>query len=211
MALQWVMLGAAATAEALLALLLTVPYPPPLRRRLVALIASLLQPALGIVPFAAFQLLDIYWKNEHRLNCSSDVCTLPERDRYERSLFKAQRNTLLAIGSCFLYWLLYRMCKYHQELQKLDDDVKSVITLASVWRDGRRWRHISFKGWETKTKLLQLEGEDKVTAAFGAYTPSSTEYDMIATSAHGSTSSCIFNFTTTRQPLSSSSSSDDPR
>ncbi|MCO5548697.1 hypothetical protein L7F22_002156 [Adiantum nelumboides] len=106
MALQWVMLGAAATAEALLALLLTVPYPPPLRRRLVALIASLLQPALGIIPFAAFQLLDIYWKNEHRLNCSSDVCTLPERDRYERSLFKAQRNTLLAIGSCFLYWNL---------------------------------------------------------------------------------------------------------
>ncbi|KAH7302323.1 hypothetical protein KP509_23G067400 [Ceratopteris richardii] len=124
MALQWVMLGAATTTEALLALLLTIPCPPLLRRRLVALIASLLQPALGIIPFAGFQLLDIYWKNEHRLSCASEVCTLHERDRYERSLYKAQRNTLFAIGSCFLYWFLYRMCKYHQELQRLEDDVK---------------------------------------------------------------------------------------
>lgn len=29
---------------------------------------------------------DIYWKNEHRLECSSEVCTATERDRYEKSV-----------------------------------------------------------------------------------------------------------------------------
>lgn len=118
------MLGMVATAEALLALLLTLPYPSLLRRRVVDLVSSLLQPGLGIVPFAIFQLLDVYWKNEHRLKCSSDVCTVLERDRYERSVFKAQRNALLGLGACMLYWLLYRMCKYYRDIQKLEDDVK---------------------------------------------------------------------------------------
>ena len=57
MALQWMMLGGATAAEAVLALLLTVRYPAALRRRLLVIVSSLLQPALGIVPFAAFQLL----------------------------------------------------------------------------------------------------------------------------------------------------------
>jgi hypothetical protein len=29
---------------------------------------------------------DIYWKNEHRLMCTSDICTAAERDRYEKSV-----------------------------------------------------------------------------------------------------------------------------
>lgn len=29
---------------------------------------------------------DLYWKNEHRLMCSSEVCTATERDRYEKSV-----------------------------------------------------------------------------------------------------------------------------
>ena len=29
---------------------------------------------------------DIYWKNEHRLMCTSDICTATERDRYEKSV-----------------------------------------------------------------------------------------------------------------------------
>lgn len=29
---------------------------------------------------------DIYWKNEHRLMCTSDTCTATERDRYEKSV-----------------------------------------------------------------------------------------------------------------------------
>ena len=30
--------------------------------------------------------VDIYWKNEHRLMCTSEVCTAAERDRYEKSV-----------------------------------------------------------------------------------------------------------------------------
>lgn len=29
---------------------------------------------------------DIYWKMEHRLLCTSDICTASERDRYEKSV-----------------------------------------------------------------------------------------------------------------------------
>lgn len=31
-------------------------------------------------------MLDIYWKNEHRLMCTGEVCTAAERDRYEKSV-----------------------------------------------------------------------------------------------------------------------------
>ncbi|KAI3891683.1 hypothetical protein MKX03_033291, partial [Papaver bracteatum] len=85
MALQWLILAYVVAAEAVVALLLTLPSPKLVKSRIVSLTSLILQPAIGIVPFAAFQLLDIYWKNEHRLMCTSDVCTAAERDRYEKS------------------------------------------------------------------------------------------------------------------------------
>ncbi|XP_050123400.1 uncharacterized protein LOC126600789 isoform X2 [Malus sylvestris] len=86
MALQWMILTYVVAAEAALAFLLTIPAPKLLKNRFVSLVSLILQPALFIVPFAGFQLLDIYWKNEHRLACTSDICTASERDRYEKSV-----------------------------------------------------------------------------------------------------------------------------
>ncbi|ESR54579.1 hypothetical protein CICLE_v100228441mg, partial [Citrus x clementina] len=85
MALQWLILAYAVAAEAAIAILLTIPSPKLLKNRLVSLVSLILQPALFIVPFAGFQLLDIYWKSEHRLMCTSEICTAAERDRYEKS------------------------------------------------------------------------------------------------------------------------------
>ncbi|XP_057763483.1 uncharacterized protein LOC130983282 isoform X1 [Arachis stenosperma] len=85
MALQWLVLSYVVAAEAAVAILVTLPTPKLLRDRLVYFVSLILQPALFIVPFAGFQLVDIYWKNEHRLMCTSDVCTAAERDRYEKS------------------------------------------------------------------------------------------------------------------------------
>lgn len=59
MALQWMILTYVVAAEAAVALILTLPYPKLLKNRLVSLISLILQPALFIVPFAAFQLLGI--------------------------------------------------------------------------------------------------------------------------------------------------------
>ncbi|KAF7813478.1 B-cell receptor-associated-like protein [Senna tora] len=115
-------------AEAALAVLLTLPSPKLLKNRFVSLISLLLQPALFVVPFAAFQLLDIYWKNEHRLMCTSEVCTAAERDRYEKSIYKAQRNGILCIAACLLYWSLYRICKYQKEIQSLEEVEKRYKT-----------------------------------------------------------------------------------
>ncbi|OMO72369.1 hypothetical protein CCACVL1_17838 [Corchorus capsularis] len=92
MALQWVILTYLVAAEAAVALLLTLPSPKLLKNRLVSLISLILQPALFIVPFAGFQLLDIYWKNEHRLMCTSEICTAAERDRYEKSAYGLSQN-----------------------------------------------------------------------------------------------------------------------
>ena len=36
--------------------------------------------------FNFLAIVDIYWKNEHRLMCTSDICTAAERDRYEKSV-----------------------------------------------------------------------------------------------------------------------------
>ncbi|CAN0908316.1 hypothetical protein LINGRAHAP2_LOCUS25218 [Linum grandiflorum] len=86
MALQWMILAYVVAAEVFLVALLTAPAPKLIKNQLVSLISLILQPALFIVPFAGFQLLDIYWKNEHRLQCTSDICTAAERDRYEKSV-----------------------------------------------------------------------------------------------------------------------------
>ncbi|KAF5934270.1 hypothetical protein HYC85_030441 [Camellia sinensis] len=140
MALQWMILMYVVAAEAAIAILLTIPSPKLVKSRLVSLVSLILQPSLFIVPFSAFQLLDIYWKNEHRLMCSGESCTASERDRYEKSvppsrppsrpttptiipslIYKAQRNVILCAASCLLYWCVYRICKYYKEIQSLEE------------------------------------------------------------------------------------------
>ncbi|KAJ4960693.1 hypothetical protein NE237_020603 [Protea cynaroides] len=124
MALQWIILTYVVAAEAAVALLLTLPAPNVLKFRIVSLVSLILQPAIGIVPFAAFQLLDIYWKNEHRMMCTSETCTATERDRYEKAIYKSQRNVILCAAGCFLYWCVYRLCNYYKEIQRLEEVVK---------------------------------------------------------------------------------------
>ncbi|XP_040996591.1 uncharacterized protein LOC121242719 [Juglans microcarpa x Juglans regia] len=124
MALQWMILTYMVAVEAAIAVLLTLPSPKLVKDRLVSLVSLILQPCLFVVPFAGFQLLDIYWKNEHRLMCTSEICTASERDRYEKSIYKAQRNVILCAVSILLYWSVYRICKYHKEIQKLEEDEK---------------------------------------------------------------------------------------
>ncbi|KAK4283365.1 hypothetical protein QN277_000320 [Acacia crassicarpa] len=121
MALQWMILTYVVAAEAAIAVLLTLPSPKFFKNRFTSLISLILQPALFIVPFSAFQLLDIYWKNEHRLMCTSEACTAAERDRYERSIYKAQRNVVLCVAACLLYWCIYRICKYQKEIESLEE------------------------------------------------------------------------------------------
>ncbi|XP_054787146.1 uncharacterized protein LOC129293293 [Prosopis cineraria] len=121
MALQWMILTYVVAAEAAIAVLLTLPSPKFLKNRFVYLISLILQPALFIVPFSAFQLLDIYWKNEHRLMCTSEVCTAAERDRYEKSIYKAQKNVILCVAACLLYWSIYRICKYQKDIRSLEE------------------------------------------------------------------------------------------
>uniref|UniRef100_M1D7G6 Endoplasmic reticulum transmembrane protein n=1 Tax=Solanum tuberosum TaxID=4113 RepID=M1D7G6_SOLTU len=106
MALQWMILTYVVAAEAAIAILLTLPSPKAIKSRFVSLISLTLQPSLFIIPFAGFQLLDIYWKNEHRLMCTGEICTAAERDRYERSIYKAQRNAILCVAACLLYWYI---------------------------------------------------------------------------------------------------------
>ncbi|CAI0417662.1 unnamed protein product [Linum tenue] len=121
MALQWMILAYVVAAEVVLVSLLTIPAPKLLKNQLVSLVSLILQPAMFIVPFAGFQLLDIYWKNEHRLVCTSEICTATERDRYEKTMYKSQRNVVLCAAACMLYWCLYRICKYHKEIQRLEE------------------------------------------------------------------------------------------
>ncbi|GAB2292676.1 hypothetical protein Dimus_026913 [Dionaea muscipula] len=121
MALQWMILTYVVAAEAAIALLLTLPAPKLLKSRIVSVVSLLLQPCMFVVPFAGFQLADIYWKNEHRLMCTSEICTAAERDRYEKSIYKAQRNVILCATACLLYWCIYRICKYFKHVESLEE------------------------------------------------------------------------------------------
>ncbi|XP_051147498.1 uncharacterized protein LOC127262738 [Andrographis paniculata] len=121
MALQWMILTYVVAAEAAIAILVTLPSPKAVKSRIVSLVSLILQPSLFIIPFAGFQLLDIYWKNEHRLMCTGEVCTAAERDRYEKGIYKSQRNAALCVASCLLYWCIYRVCKYNREIHRLEE------------------------------------------------------------------------------------------
>ncbi|CAL9131455.1 unnamed protein product [Musa textilis] len=121
MGLQWVILAGVVAVEAAVAVLLTLPAPRLVKSRIVALASLLLQPGASIVPFVAFQFLDLRWKNEHRLMCTSEICTTEERTRYEKSIFKAQRNVILCVSACLLYWCIFRICKYHKEIRELEE------------------------------------------------------------------------------------------
>ncbi|XP_074276258.1 uncharacterized protein LOC141600009 [Silene latifolia] len=121
MALQWMILTYAVAAEAVIFLLISLPSPKLLKSRLVSLVSLILQPLMFVIPFAGFQLLDIYWKYEHRLMCTSEICTAAERDRYEKAIYKSQRNVVLCATSCLLYWCIYRVCKYNKDIQNLEE------------------------------------------------------------------------------------------
>lgn len=107
MALEWVVLGYAAAAEAIMVLLLTIPGLDALRKGLVAVTKNLLKPFLSVVPFCLFLLMDIYWKYETRPSCEADSCTPTEHLRHQKSIMKSQRNALLIAAALLFYWLLY--------------------------------------------------------------------------------------------------------
>ncbi|KAG0480125.1 hypothetical protein HPP92_010734 [Vanilla planifolia] len=121
MALQWLILEYVVATEAAITLLLTLPWPKPIKLQVVTLTSNLLQPLASVIPFAVFNLLDLQWKNEHRLMCSSDLCTEEERIRYEKSIYKAQRNVILCVSVCLLYWCLQRICKYNKQIKELEE------------------------------------------------------------------------------------------
>ncbi|OAE19439.1 hypothetical protein AXG93_1040s1030 [Marchantia polymorpha subsp. ruderalis] len=120
MALEWMVMGSAAAIEAVFLLLLTLPLPNSLARNVVKLMKAALRPLMAVIPFALFQLLDVYWKYEHRITCSGESCTTLERDRFEKSTYKGQRNGLIALCAAFLYWMIYRYVYYSEELARLE-------------------------------------------------------------------------------------------
>ncbi|KAM0058684.1 putative B-cell receptor-associated protein [Helianthus debilis subsp. tardiflorus] len=127
MALEWVVLGYAAAAEAIMVLLLTIPGLGPLRKGLVAVIRNLLKPFLSIVPFCLFLFLDIYWKYETRPTCdTAESCTPTEHLRHQKSIMKSQRNMLLIVTALVFYWLLFSVTQLVVKIDQLNSRVEKL-------------------------------------------------------------------------------------
>ncbi|KAF6144643.1 hypothetical protein GIB67_006135 [Kingdonia uniflora] len=126
MALEWVVLGYAAAAEAVMVLLLTLPGFHPLRKGLTSVTKNLLKPFLSIVPFCLFLLMDIYWKYETRPSCEDDSCTPTEYLRHQKSIMKSQRNALLIASALLFYWLLYSITHLVVRMEQLNDRVEKL-------------------------------------------------------------------------------------
>ncbi|KAL7240183.1 hypothetical protein ACSBR2_005953 [Camellia fascicularis] len=125
MALEWVVLGYAAGAEAIMVLLLTLPGVDRLRKGLIAVTRNLLKPFLSVVPFCLFLLMDIYWKYETRPSCESpDSCTPTEHLRHQKSIMKSQRNALLIACALIFYWLLYSVTHLVIRIEQLNQRVE---------------------------------------------------------------------------------------
>lgn len=65
--------------------------------------------------FFSFTSADLYWKNEHRLMCTSDTCTAAERDRYEKSV---SFHDISRIFVFVLVHMSYYSAKYWKFLAK---------------------------------------------------------------------------------------------
>lgn len=127
MALEWVVLGYAAGAEAVMVLLLTIPGLDGLRKGLVAVTRNLLKPFLSIVPFCLFLLMDIYWKYETRPSCeSAESCTPTEHLRHQKSIMKSQRNALLIASALMFYWLLFTVTRLVVQIEQLNQRVEKL-------------------------------------------------------------------------------------
>lgn len=127
MALEWVVLGYAAAAEAVMILLLTLPGLDPLRKGLISVVKTLLKPFLSIVPFSIFLLLDIYWKYETTLSCDSfNSCTASDHVRHQKSLMKSQRNGILIASALLFYWILYSVTNLVVRVEELKDRIKKL-------------------------------------------------------------------------------------
>ncbi|KAK6927832.1 hypothetical protein RJ641_006423 [Dillenia turbinata] len=126
MALEWVVLGYAAGAEAIMLLLLTLPGLDGIRKGLIVVTRNLLKPFLSIVPFCLFLLMDIYWKYETRPTCESDSCSPSEHLRHQKSMMKSQRNALLIAAALAFYWLLYAVTGLVVRVEQLKSRVEKL-------------------------------------------------------------------------------------
>lgn len=126
MALEWTVLAYAVAAEAIILLLVTMPGLERLRKGLVAVSRSSLQPLMAIIPFCLFLLLDIYWKFEHMPKCEGPACTVAEQTRHAKSVMKSQRNAILVLAALLLYWLLYCITHMLVQVEKLQQQVKQL-------------------------------------------------------------------------------------
>ncbi|CAF2103536.1 hypothetical protein BRARA_E03534 [Brassica rapa] len=124
MALEWVVLGYAAAAEAIMIVLLTMPGLDGLRKGLVAVTRNLLKPFLSIVPFCLFLLMDIYWKYETMPSCDGDSCTPSEHLRHQKSMMKSQRNAILIAAALVFYWILFSVTHLVVKIEQLNQRVE---------------------------------------------------------------------------------------
>ncbi|XP_059649692.1 uncharacterized protein LOC132295438 [Cornus florida] len=127
MALEWVVLGYVAAAEAIMVLLLTLPGLHGLRKGLVSVTRNLLKPFLSVVPFCLFLLMDIYWKYENRPSCESpESCTPSEYLRHQKSIMKSQRNALLIASALLFYWMLYSVTHLVVHMEQLNQRIEKL-------------------------------------------------------------------------------------
>ncbi|KAJ0770675.1 putative B-cell receptor-associated protein [Helianthus annuus] len=126
MALEWVVLGYTAAAEAIMILLLTLPGLHSLRKGLIAVTTSLLKPFLSVVPFCLFLLADIYWKYETRPSCHTHDCSPSEHLRHQKSIMKSQRNALLIASALVFYWILYSVTKLVVRVEELTQRIQKL-------------------------------------------------------------------------------------
>ncbi|KAJ8761015.1 hypothetical protein K2173_022053 [Erythroxylum novogranatense] len=124
MALEWVVLGYAAGAEAIMVLLLTIPGLDGLHKGLITVTRNLLKPLLSVVPFCLFLFMDIYWKYETRPSCDGESCTPSEHLRHQKSIMKSQRNALLIATALVFYWLLYSITNLVVKIELLNQRVE---------------------------------------------------------------------------------------
>ncbi|GBG62578.1 hypothetical protein CBR_g31214 [Chara braunii] len=168
MALQWIAVASITALELLLLVVVSIPLPRKLRLRVAKVVEGLWRPIFAVIPFMVFQLAEVVVKFERRLICKNDVCTSSDRDRFEKSMARAQRNGILTVVGLVCYWLLYRFITIQQCISQLENDKsKSDNEVTALRKElGGLQDDLEKKKSEMREKLMLIEKlEQKVDLA----------------------------------------------
>ena len=127
MELEWVLLGYAASAEAIMLFVAYIAQRvKPFEKGIDFCHWQSLKTMLCLVSFCLFLLLDIVWKYGTLIACERENCSQREHLSHYKSIMKSQWNAIMIAVSLLLYFFLFSATTIRQRLDFFTQQLKNL-------------------------------------------------------------------------------------